>query len=128
MVFEVQTVTTSFTSDVGRAGYFTLASNDGAVKTVTEPLAWDATAAAVQKALRNLADIEEDTVVTRLETATNFIYNVTFGGYVGDRSPLIADYVDLIGQNGQVTVTELTKGTAAHIMTNKRPIQNYQVG
>ena len=77
MNHEVQVITTSFSSDVGRGGQFTLSSIETGIKLQTEPLAWDASAEAVQSALLKLADVE-DVQVSRSETATDYAYTVTF--------------------------------------------------
>lgn len=104
-VYEVQTVVISGTPT---SGTFTLQWTDrvGLVQE-TIPIAYNATGAAVQSALRSLAGLE---LVTNVQTGTtpNFTNTITFTGVAGNVSQLVVRN-NLTGQT--VTAATTTAGT-----------------
>jgi hypothetical protein len=126
---EVQTVSSSFGSVVGRGGSFVLTYD--AVDTV--PIAWDAQSAAVQAALVALpglanAGLSVHAVPGGASANGGTVYTITFTAGTGlfgsiTVHPSFASTLLPVGAGTGVTAAVTTPGVRKHIKTTKSPLR-----
>jgi hypothetical protein len=108
---EVQTFTLTFSSLMGRSGYYTMTIGDE----TTEPLLWDATEEDVSIALSSLASL--DNVLVSMDSSDiEVTFTITFQGNVGDVDELTLDVSSMVGLASYTVSTE-TEGSYSHIKT-----------
>ena len=106
-VTEVETVTIGGTPT---SGHYHLTYN----ALTTGEIAYDATAATVQTALRLLAGLGSVTVATTAGTTPNFTHAVTFTGVAGNLTPMTMDITALAGGTPTGTIATTTQGANAN--------------
>jgi hypothetical protein len=113
---EIQRVSLTFASTVGRSGLFTL-SLGGATSSALE---WDATTSAVASAVASLLDPNAEAnnggvlpvLVSRAPSSANGrAWDITFTGVTGDVALLNCDGSALVGSSPSTSVVELQKGS-----------------
>ena len=132
---EIQQIEVAFTGEKDRQGTYTLTAGcmnepvaRPCVSNTTSPIAWDASADDVKRALEMLETVEGSLSVVRTpdkETCEQnacygYKYSITFIDAVGDLPMLVPAFqTTLFGPNAQVIATESQAGRRVHIRTAK---------